>query len=359
MRERRKTRRVTVGGIEIGGGAPVSVQSMTTVDTKDLEALLRQIHALEDSGCDIVRVALYDRECAGLVPRIVAEARVPIVADVHFDAQIAVRAIEGGIHKVRINPGNVGSASNVRRVADAARSHGVPIRVGANGGSLPAAQKEYGPEDHARALVDAAMHEVRLLEAMHFEDIVISLKSSDVPTGVEAVRQIAGMVPYPLHLGVTEAGTREHAMVKSAVGIGTLLMEGIGDTIRVSISGDPLQEVLAGRKILQACGYEKPHVNIISCPTCARSGLDVEAAALRVEEITAHCKQPITVAVMGCAVNGPGEAKRADLGIAGAPAGIVLFEHGRVIRTEPTLEAAYRALEDAIERQQKGAGAPA
>lgn len=347
------TRRVNVGEVPIGNGAPVAVQSMTTADTRNLPVLADQIGRLAESGCDIVRVALYDRQCAALVPQILSVSPVPIVGDVHFDAQIAVDAIENGIHKVRINPGNIGGAQDVRRVADAARRHGVPIRVGANSGSLPAVQSDRYEQEQAAALVDAALEEVRLLEKMHFEDIVISIKSSSVPANIEAARRMRKIVPYPLHLGVTEAGTREHAVVKSAVGIGTLLMEGIGDTIRVSISGDPVQEVTAARQILQACGRERPVVEIVSCPTCARCGIDVERAARRVERIAAHCTKPITIAVMGCAVNGPGEARRADVGIAGAPAGAVLFENGHVVRTEPDMDAALRALEEAVQRQQQ------
>lgn len=347
-------RRVHVGTVPLGAGAPVAVQSMTTVDTKDVAALSRQIQALADSGCDIVRVAFYDRECAALAARIVKSSPVPLVADVHFDAQIAIDAIENGIQKVRINPGNIGSDASVRRVADAARAHGVPMRVGANSGSLPADQDAQYTANQAKALADAAMKEVRILERAKFDDIVISVKSSSVPASVDAARLIAASLPYPLHLGVTEAGTRERAAVKSAVGIGALLMEGIGDTIRVSVSGDPLQEAPIAHQILQACGLEQPVVDIISCPTCARCSIDVETAARRVEMMTTGCRVPLTVAVMGCAVNGPGEARRADFGIAGSPKGAVLFEHGEIVRLEKDMEAAYRALEELIARHGYG-----
>lgn len=351
-RDKTMTKRVHIGSVPVGGAAPVSVQSMTTADTKNLASLLGQIGQLAGSGCDIVRVALYDRQCADLVPLIIERSPVPVVGDVHFDAQIAVRAIENGIHKVRINPGNIGGEQDVRRVADAARAHRVPIRVGANSGSLPAREDAQYQTQQAQALVSAALEEVRQLERMHFDDIVISIKSSCVAANIEAARMMRSLVPYPLHLGVTEAGTAEHAIVKSAVGIGTLLMEGIGDTIRVSISGDPVREVKAARQILQACGLEQPMVDVISCPTCARSCIDVEQTARRVEQIAQGCTRPLTVAVMGCAVNGPGEARRADIGIAGAPAGAVLFENGRVVRTEPDLEQALLALTDAVLRQQ-------
>lgn len=342
----RKTRQVLVGNIPVGGGTPISVQSMTTVDTKNLEALSRQMRALADAGCDIIRVALYDRECADMVPQIMELAPTPVVGDVHFDADIAVRAIENGISKVRINPGNIGARDKVRRVASAAKANGVPIRVGANSGSLP--KKKGNQKRSAQALADAAIGQVRVLEELGFGDIVISLKSSDVAESIQAARIASALSPYPMHLGITEAGTSRHALVKSAIGIGTLLMEGIGDTIRVSISGDPVREVEAAHEILCACGIEKPAVNIVSCPTCARCGIDVERMATRVEEQAPKIAPPgITIAVMGCAVNGPGEARHADIGIAGAPEGAVLFKKGRVVRSVAR-EAALGALLDAL-----------
>lgn len=343
------TRRVRVGAVSIGGGTPISVQSMTNVDTKNLAALKQQMDALGAAGCDLIRIALYDRQCADLVPDILSIAPVPLIGDVHFDHEIAVRAIENGIHKVRINPGNIGDADKVARVAHAARAHGVPIRVGANTGSLPKTGPD-APERSARALVDAALNEVRVLESMGFEDIVVSIKSSDVPESIEAARLISRECSYPLHLGITEAGAGEHAIIKSAVGIGTLLMEGIGDTIRVSVSGDPIQEVYAAHEILCACGLEIPAVNIVSCPTCARTGINVEALAKQVEEAARDIAPPgTTIAVMGCAVNGPGEARHADIGLAGCPQGAVLFAKGKVVRTVPEAEA-LGALLDALEK---------
>lgn len=344
---RRNSRAVRAGDTEMGGGAPISIQSMTTVDTKNLDGLRAQIQSLEESGCELVRVALYDRECARLVPSIKEFCRLPLIGDVHFDAEIAVIAAENGIDKIRINPGNIGSMPAVRRVVDAARSHGVPIRVGANGGSLP---RDLSGRNGHSALAEAAMREVRFLEQMHFYDIVISVKSSSVPVGIEAARIVASETSYPLHLGVTEAGTREHALVKSAVGIGTLLMEGIGDTIRVSMSGDPVQEVHAARRILESCGLRRPMVDIISCPTCARCSLDVESAARAVEALAVNCTEPVTVAVMGCAVNGPGEARKADLGIAGAPNGVIFFESGKVTGSAVSVDEAMGQLAEALRK---------
>lgn len=335
---------VHIGSVAIGGGSSIAVQSMTTTDTKDVEATVQQILDLEAAGCDIVRVALYDVECTAAVPRIKDRIHVPVVGDVHFDWRIAVAAIDAGIDKIRINPGNIGSQDKVLRVADAAKAHGVPIRVGANTGSLP---RKANVESVGGRLIEGTMANVRLLESVGFHDIVISVKSSDVTECVRVARALFQMVKYPFHLGVTEAGTAQHAIIKSAVGIGTLLLEDIGDTIRVSISGDPVQEVKAAHEILQACGMETPVLEIISCPTCARTGLDVEKLARQVEALAPLCEVPMKVAVMGCVVNGPGEAKRADLGIAGNRNEIVLFEKGRVTGRYPG-EQAYAVLEDAI-----------
>lgn len=350
---RDKTRRVMIGDTAIGAGAPVAVQSMTTADTMDISALSAQMRALAERGCELIRVALYSRACAAMVPQILEASPVPVIGDVHFDADIAVAAIENGIHKVRINPGNIGSPSAVRRVADAAKAHGVPIRVGANGGSLPKDLDGMYVKEAGAALANAALGEIRALEKFGFEQIVVSVKSSSVPAGVEAARIIADTVPYPLHLGVTEAGTFEHAVIKSAAGIGALLLEGIGDTIRVSVSGDPLPEVDAARRILEVCGLRKPAVEVISCPTCSRCGLDVESAAREIEAFASDFRFPVTVAVMGCAVNGPGEARRADAGIAGAPGGAILFEHGKTIGTVREKSEAVLELKEALLRDQR------
>ena len=336
-----------VGTVPIGGGSPVTIQSMATADTKDFDAVSRQIKSLANCGCDLVRIALYDRACALSVPRLVEASPVPLIADVHFDAEIAVAAIEHGIPKVRINPGNIGNANAVQRVVDAARAHGVPLRVGANGGSLP---RDLRSMRVSEALAAAALREVQMLERMHFHDIVISVKSSSTLDCIDAARLVACRVPYPLHLGVTEAGIRDRALVKSAIGIGALLADGIGDTIRVSFSGNPMHEIEAARRILEACGMRRAAVEIISCPTCARCAIDVERIVQNVEKLTEEYTTPVTIAVMGCAVNGPGEARRANVGLAGAPDGVVLFEAGHVVGTEHSVDAALRALAELLSR---------
>lgn len=337
---KRQTRAVRIGGCTIGGGAPVAVQSMTTTDTKDIDATVEQISRLERAGCDIVRVALYDQECARLSGRIRERIHLPLVGDVHFSAAIAVAAIEAGIDKVRINPGNIGSRSDVERVAHAARAGGVPLRVGANSGSLA-----FG--EGSRGLVQSTLENVRILEELGFEDIVVSVKSSSVRECVEAARELSRLRPYPLHVGVTEAGTAERAVIKSAAGIGSLLLDGIGDTIRVSISGDPEREVRAAHALLEALGLETPRLEIISCPTCARCrGFNVEALALQAESLGEVCEYPMKIAVMGCEVNGPGEAKRADIGIAGGRGQVALFEKGRVVGRYAA-DQAFSALADA------------
>lgn len=348
-------RQVRIGSRLIGGSSPVAVQSMTTTDTKDVDATVAQIEELEKAGCEIVRVALYDRECAKAAQQIRERIRLPLVGDVHFDWRIAVDAIEKGIDKIRINPGNIGARENVRRVAQAARSHGIPVRVGANSGS---ASGNWGTG--SGALVRGTLENVRQFEEAGLEDLVISVKSSSVRECVEAARVLAAKVPYPLHLGVTEAGTYPHALVKSAAGIGTLLLEDIGDTIRISISGDPVREVRAARELLACLGLGRRKLEIISCPTCARCGIDVEGLALRVEELEDLCEYPVRVAVMGCVVNGPGEAKRADLGIAGSGGKAVLFSHGRVIRS-CSAEEAFAQLREALvkfQKEQRRKGAP-
>lgn len=341
------TRAVRIGSRVIGGGAPVAVQSMTTTDTKDVEATVGQIRALEEAGCDIVRVALYDEECARCAARIREKIGIPLVGDVHFSSRIAVAALEAGIDKIRINPGNIGRTVDVARVAAAARAAGAPLRVGANSGSLAA-----GAEG-ADGLVSSTLGNIRVLEELGFGDIVVSVKSSDVRECVEAARTLSQLRPYPLHLGVTEAGTYEQAVLKSAAGIGSLLLDGIGDTIRVSISGDPVREVRIAHALLRSLHLEPQPLEIISCPTCARCrGFDVEGLARRVEALADRCEYPVRVAVMGCEVNGPGEAKRADLGIAGGRSQAVLFESGRITgRCRP--EEAFAMLEEALAAFQK------
>ncbi len=331
----RNTRSFQIGRVPIGGGAAVSVQSMTNTDTRDAAATLKQIRALAQAGCDIVRVSVYDDDCLPALHTLVRESPVPLVADIHYRADLAVSAMERGVAKVRINPGNIGSAQGVRRVADCARAHGVPIRIGVNSGSLEKdiLAREGGVT--ARGMVESALLHARLLEDAGFFDIVLSLKASSVPLTVAAYRLAAAETDYPLHLGVTEAGLPGSGNIKSAIGIGALLLDGIGDTVRVSLTGSPLPEAPAAIDILRAVGLRRSFVDVVSCPTCGRTGIDVAAIATRVQEELSDLRVPLTVAVMGCVVNGPGEAREADVGLAGgglADTGAVygaLFERGK------------------------------
>ena len=322
------TRRIVIGNVPMGGGAPVTVQTMTNTDTRDVAATLAQIRAAAAAGADIVRVSVYDEACADAVRALVDGSPVPLVADIHFDYKLAIKSIENGIAKVRINPGNIGGEKNVRILADCLKAHKVPVRIGVNSGSL---EKEilakYGRVT-AQGMVESGLSHARMLENVGFYDIGISYKATDVPTMIEACRLAAQQSDLPQHIGVTESGTARTGMVKSAVGIGTLLMEGIGDTIRVSLSGDPVQEVYAGLEILRACGIRKDYVEIVSCPTCGRTCIPVEEIADKVREATKHMTRPLKVAVMGCIVNGPGEAREADIGIAGGKEGGALFVKG-------------------------------
>ena len=326
------TRQVIAGGVKIGGGAPVTVQSMTNTDTRDLEATSAQIQRLCDAGCDIVRVSVFDDACADNVRALVDRSPVPLVADIHFDYRLAIRSIENGIAKVRINPGNIGGEANVRILADCLKAHHIPVRVGVNGGSLEKdILAKYGgvtPE----GMVESALGHVRMLEKCGFDDVVISMKAPDVRRTVESYRLAARTCDYPLHVGVTHAGSAGMGRVKSDIGIGALLVDGIGDTIRVSLTGAPEPEVAAGIDILRAVGL-RGGVNVISCPTCGRTCIDVEEIARRVEEATRAMKIDLTVAVMGCVVNGPGESKEADIGIAGGKNGGALFARGEAPRT--------------------------
>lgn len=313
----RDTRAFMIGGVPIGGGAPVSVQSMTNTDSRDERATLAQIKELAAAGCDIVRLSVYDEACLDALRAIVDGSPVPLVADIHFRADLAVGAMERGVAKVRINPGNIGSAEGVRRVADCARAHHVPIRIGVNSGSVDKAILARDGGVTARGMVDSALAHARLLEQAGFQDIVLSLKASGVPLTVQAYRLAARETDYPLHLGVTEAGLPGAGTVKSAVGIGALLLDGIGDTVRVSLTGSPVPEAQAAISILRAVGLRGNHLNVVSCPTCGRTGIDVAAIARRVESELKDVDVPLTVAVMGCVVNGPGEAREADIGLAG------------------------------------------
>ena len=324
-----QTRQVLAGSVAIGGGAPVSVQTMTNTDTRNVEATLAQIRRMADAGADIVRVSVYDEACAEAVRALVDGSPVPLVADIHFDHKLAIRSIENGIAKVRINPGNIGGEANVRALADCLKQHRIPVRIGVNSGSI---EKEilakYGGVT-PQGMVESGLNHARMLERAGYDDIVLSFKATNVRTMIEACRLAHQQTSYPQHIGVTESGTADVGVVKSAVGIGTLLMEGIGDTIRVSISGDPVQEVPAGLNILRACGLRSDFVEIISCPTCGRTCIDVEGIANAVRSATLDIKKHIRVAVMGCIVNGPGEAKEADLGIAGGRDGGALIVKGQ------------------------------
>lgn len=326
------TRQINVGGVLIGGGAPVSVQTMTNTDTRDVQATLAQIHAMADAGAEIVRVSVYDDECAEAVKTLVAGSPVPLVADIHFDYRLAVRSVENGIAKVRINPGNIGGEKNVRILADCLKAHKVPVRIGVNSGSIEKhILAKYGGVT-AEGMVESGLSHARMLEDAGFYDVAISYKATDVRTMIGACRLAAQTSDLPQHIGVTESGTARTGMIKSAVGIGTLLMEGIGDTIRVSLSGDPVQEVSAGLEILRAAGLRKDYVEIISCPTCGRTCIPVEDIAEQVRRATQHVRRPLKVAVMGCIVNGPGEAREADIGIAGGRDGGALFLRGEAPR---------------------------
>ena len=329
------SRQIHVGPVAIGGGAPVSIQSMTNTPTHDVEATLAQIRALAAAGCDIVRVAVPDLAAARAIGALKAGSPVPLVADIHFDYRLALEAAEQGIDKIRINPGNIGSPERVRAVAEACKERGIPIRIGVNGGSL---EKELlakygGPTP--QALVDSALGHARLLEQFDFHDICISMKSSNVPTTMRAYQLMAEGYDYPLHLGVTEAGTPELGILKSAAGIGGLLALGIGDTFRVTLTADPVEEIAAARQILKAVGLRREGPELIACPTCGRTRIDLIPMARRVEELLREVDKPITVAVMGCVVNGPGEARHADVGIAGGQGEGVLFKRGQVVARVP------------------------
>ncbi len=321
------TKLVKVGGVELGGGASVKVQSMTTTKTSDIEGTVAQIQALAAAGCDIARGAVADEADAIAVKAVVERTSIPFVADIHFSPKLAVTAIENGAHKVRINPGNIGGEKEIKYVADCIKAHNIPVRVGANTGSIEKGFLEkYGRSE--RALVESALYNVGLLEKFGVRDIVISVKASDVPLTVKSYTLLSSLTEYPLHLGVTEAGTAEMGLIKSSVGIGSLLLQGIGDTIRVSLTDDPVSEVCAGRQILRACGLEEEYVEVVSCPTCGRCEWESMALAKEVADFVRPYKKKATVAVMGCVVNGPGEARTADLGIAGGKGACLLFKKG-------------------------------
>ena len=335
LQKRRPTRQIHIGKVAIGGGAPISVQSMTNTKTTDTEATVAQIRALQAAGCDIVRLAVPDMEAAKNLGNILCQVTVPLVADIHFDYKLALEAIHQGIHALRLNPGNIGGEEKVRAVVEAAKEAGIPIRIGVNAGSLDKKiLKKYGgvtPE----ALVESAMEHVRILEALDFHDMKISLKAHDVPLTIAAYRLMSQTVDYPLHLGITEAGTVNTGIIKSAVGIGALLAEGIGDTFRISLTGDPVVEVRVANEILKSLGLKEYGPTLVACPTCGRTSIDLPAIAAQVEEKLRDIEEPIEVAVMGCVVNGPGEARGADVGIAGGNGEGLIFRKGEIVRKVP------------------------
>jgi len=339
---RRPARKVVMGGVEIGGGAPVSVQSMTNTRTSDTAATSAQIERLAYAGCQIARVAVPDAASVEALREIIGRSPIPVVADVHFDHTLAVGAVQAGAHGVRINPGNIGSDDRVRAVVDAAAAAGIALRIGVNAGSLEKDILEREGRPTAEGLAESCMRHLALVEGMGFADVILSIKASDVGMTVEANRIVASECDCPLHLGITEAGTVMSGAVRSAVGLGVLLADGIGDTIRVSLAGPPEDEVLVGRRILSSLGLERGGVTVVACPTCGRTTLDVAAIAEDVERLTSHMRTHMTVAVMGCAVNGPGEAREADVGVAGGGDDVVLFSEGRVtarISAEDALDA--------------------
>lgn len=332
---RTTTRKIRVGNVEIGGGAPISVQSMTITDTRDVEGTLVQIYQLATEGCEIVRLAVPDQEAAAALAAIKPRSPLPIVADIHFDYRLALAALEGGVDKLRINPGNIGSRARTRIVAKAAKERGVPIRIGANIGSLSKAMLRRFRAPSAEALVESAMEDVQVLEDLDFHDIVISVKASEVPMAVRAYALISERTQYPLHVGITESGTAWAGGIKSAAGIGAILSSGIGDTIRVSLAAHPVEEVKAGFEILKSLGLRTRGVQLVACPSCGRAEVDIIAIAQEVERRLARINAPVKVAVMGCAVNGPGEARMADLGIACGRGMGLLFKNGKIVASLP------------------------
>ena len=333
--ERRQSRAVFAGGVQIGGDAPVSVQSMLNVPAHDVEGNVAQAKSLYEAGCEIIRAAVPDLKSVQLIPALKKAVPVPVVADIHFDYRLALAAIDAGVSALRLNPGNIGGRDRVEAVVKKAKERRIPIRIGVNAGSLPKDLLEAYGHPTAHAMAEAAWRHIRILEEMDFHDIVISLKAHDVPLTVEAYRKMAAACDYPLHVGITEAGTYHMGIVKSAVGIGTLLAEGIGDTVRVSLTGDPRPEVVTAYEILKSLGLRTYGPTLVSCPTCGRTCVPLEKLALEVEKRLSGLRDPLTIAVMGCAVNGPGEAREADVGIAGGKGEGLLFRKGEILRRVP------------------------
>ncbi|HHY95728.1 MAG TPA: flavodoxin-dependent (E)-4-hydroxy-3-methylbut-2-enyl-diphosphate synthase [Firmicutes bacterium] len=355
----RQSRPVKVGRVQLGGGAPVCVQSMTKTDTRDVDATVRQIQELAAAGCEIVRLAVPDGEAASRLGEIKKASPVPLVADIHYDYRLALEALRQGVDKLRLNPGNIGPRWKVEEVARAARDRGVPIRIGVNAGSLErqAAAAAAQGTSRARAMLESALRQAEILEGVGFSQIVLSLKAVDIPTTIAANRLAAAATPYPLHLGVTEAGTAWPGAIRSAVGLGVLLLEGIGDTIRVSLNAPPRLEVEAAWHILRAVGLRQQGVELIACPTCGRCQVDLMPVAEKVERALAAVKDPLRVAVMGCVVNGPGEAREADVGVAAGKGQGVLFRHGQVVRKVPESDMVEELLAEveAVLRERRAA----
>lgn len=351
MIKRRNTKQIQIGNVKIGGDAPISVQSMCNTDTCDIEATLRQLNEFADRGCEIARLAVLNEDAACAIKDIVKKTPVPLVADIHFDYRLAIECLNNGIHALRLNPGNIGKRENVEKVVKLAKINQTPIRIGVNGGSL---EKNLIDAEMplSEKMVQSALGHIKILEDLDFDLIKVSLKSSDVMTTIDAYRSIAEKIPYPLHLGVTEAGTMRQGLIKSSIGLGTLLAEGIGDTIRVSLTENPVEEVTAGFDILKALGLRKRGVNFVSCPTCGRTRIDLISLAKKVEERFKDIEAPITIATMGCAVNGPGEARHADFGIAGGVGEGLIFQKGEIIAKVPESELLDK-LEEIIRKSYK------
>lgn len=330
--DRKLTRKVKVGKVYVGGDAPVTIQSMTNTDTRDVEATLKQIRELYNAGCEIIRCTVPDLEAAEAIKEIVKQSPIPVVADIHFDYRLALKVVENGISAVRINPGNIGSIERVRMVAEACKAKNIPIRIGVNSGSLEKEILERDGKPTAKGLVESALAHVKILEAVDFHDIVISIKSSDVKMMIDAYRLMSEKVDYPLHLGVTESGTPFRGTIKSSIGIGTLLAEGIGDTIRVSLTSDPIEEIKVAKEMLKALGLREGGLEFVSCPTCGRTQIKLIEIANEVERRLEGINKDIKVAVMGCIVNGPGEAREADIGIAGGKGEGIIFKKGEIIK---------------------------
>ncbi len=343
--KRRNSRKINVGGVFIGGNAPISVQSMCNTDTRDITATVNQINDLKEAGCDIVRLAVLDMDAAKAVAEIKKQVEIPLVADIHFDYRLAIECAKGGVDKIRINPGNIGSPDRVKAVADECGSRNIPIRIGVNGGSLEKELLEKYGAPTPEALCESALGHIKLLEDCKFYDIALSIKSSNVPSTVEAYRKIAKMIDYPLHVGVTEAGTEYGGIIKNSIGIGSLLLDGIGDTLRVSLTAPPVKEITAGIEILKSLGL-RDGARLVSCPTCGRCQVNMIPVAEEVNRRIATVKKNITVAVMGCAVNGPGEAREADIGIACGKGEALMFKHGETLRKVPIEKAADELMKE-------------